>query len=121
MLGEGYGFAALQGAKWLERTKIIYWGDLDTHGLAILSQFRCELPRADVRSALMDPQTLLRYRRLWVDEGSPKKGQLPKLTDLEQTALEMLRSEDSEAYHKRLEQERIPLKDACAALESLMA
>jgi hypothetical protein len=121
VLGEGYGFAALQGAKWLERTKIIYWGDLDTHGLAILSQFRCELPRADVRSALMDPQTLLRYRRLWVDEGSPQKGQLPKLTDLEQTALEMLRSEDSEAYHKRLEQERIPLKDACAALESLMA
>jgi len=45
-----------------------YWGDLDTHGLAILSRARLKLPHLE--SALMDEHTLLRHRDLWVS-GEP--------------------------------------------------
>jgi hypothetical protein len=41
-------------------------GDLDTHGLAILSRARLKLP--SLESALMDKHTLLCHRDLWVSE-----------------------------------------------------
>lgn len=39
-LGAGYGWQALAQAKWLNQCEIYYWGNLDTHGFAILDRLR---------------------------------------------------------------------------------
>ena len=60
IFGRGYGFEHLQNAHWLRNKEIAYWGDIDTHGFAILSQFRKLFPA--VRSFLMDRDALLAFR-----------------------------------------------------------
>ena len=41
IFGAGYGFEMLAGADWwLQVVGFIYWGDIDTHGFAILDQLR---------------------------------------------------------------------------------
>lgn len=36
IFGAGYGWEALARASWLHRCRLHYWGDIDTHGFAIL-------------------------------------------------------------------------------------
>ncbi|PMX97712.1 Wadjet anti-phage system protein JetD domain-containing protein, partial [Pseudomonas sp. GW460-13] len=36
IFGAGYGFSLLAKATWLSQCKLHYWGDIDTHGFAIL-------------------------------------------------------------------------------------
>jgi hypothetical protein len=48
----GYGFDNLAAALWLQQKDIYYWGDIDTHGFAILNQLRGFFPHAV--SFLMD-------------------------------------------------------------------
>jgi hypothetical protein len=55
--------------RWLNELDAIYWGDIDTHGFAILSRLRGMFP--GVRSMLMDRVTLLAHREQWVREPSP--------------------------------------------------
>ena len=40
IFGLGYGVESLRDAPWLRQREIHYWGDLDTHGFAILSLLR---------------------------------------------------------------------------------
>ncbi|MGI6299138.1 MAG: Wadjet anti-phage system protein JetD domain-containing protein [Saccharofermentanales bacterium] len=40
IFGAGYGFDHLASASWLNQKDIYYWGDIDTHGFAILNQLR---------------------------------------------------------------------------------
>jgi hypothetical protein len=63
-MGLGYGVGALAILPWVMRAQCIYWGDVDTHGLAILSRARSKMPHLE--SALMDEHTLLSHRDLWV-------------------------------------------------------
>ena len=42
VFGAGYGFESLRRARWLSRCRLFYWGDIDTHGFAILD----ELPQS---------------------------------------------------------------------------
>ena len=43
IFGAAYGFEMLGAAPWLQRRAIHYWGDIDTHGFAILDQLRAHL------------------------------------------------------------------------------
>ncbi|MCK9396641.1 MAG: DUF3322 domain-containing protein, partial [Methylobacter sp.] len=52
IFGAGYGFEMLSKAEWLSRCRIHYWGDIDTHGFAILDQLRSRFDH--VQSFLMD-------------------------------------------------------------------
>ena len=45
---------------------VIYWGDIDTHGLVIFDRARAALP--SVSSMLMDEETLFAHRDLWGTE-----------------------------------------------------
>ena len=54
--GGGFQVHLLREAQWLNRRTIYYWGDLDTHGLLILSQLRRWF--AHVESLMMDQETL---------------------------------------------------------------
>lgn len=49
VFGAGYGWEALAAADWLRRQPLYYWGDLDTHGFAILDQLRARSTRRRAR------------------------------------------------------------------------
>lgn len=64
--GQGRAVALLGAAEWLRGRRVIYWGDIDTHGLSILSHLRSHFPHAE--SMLMDLETLMAHRNLWAVE-----------------------------------------------------
>ena len=116
VFGSGYGFDALKQVRWLDERELYYWGDLDTHGFAILNQLRSILPR--VRSFLMDRHTLLAHRAVWDFEPKQEKKDLIHLTDEEAALYHDLRG-NALADHLRLEQERIIFTDVLAAISKL--
>jgi hypothetical protein len=104
VFGLGYGLERLAALRWLRERHVVYWGDLDTHGFAILSSLRSVCPGA--ASFLMDRGTLIAHRELWVREPKPHRGELPGLTEAERSLYEDLR-DDRLGEGVRLEQERI--------------
>jgi hypothetical protein len=116
IFGMGYALDRLQEADWLRNNKTIrYWGDIDTHGFAILDRLRAIFPNA--RSLLMDRETLMAHRALWVQETERHDGPLRRLTQEEGELFDDLR-QDRLGDRVRLEQERIPfgwLQGALAA------
>lgn len=104
VFGAGYGWEALAQAAWLRRCALHYWGDIDTHGFAILDQLRAYHPQAI--SFLMDHETLLAHREQWGEESSPARHELPRLTPAERDLYDDLLC-DRYRPGLRLEQERI--------------
>jgi hypothetical protein len=106
IFGLGYGLERLAEVAWLHRVPIHYWGDIDTHGFAILDRLRVGFSQA--RSFLMDRATLLQHRNLWVREpaGQRYRGSLARLTEDERALFEDL-CNDRLGEAVRLEQERI--------------
>ena len=111
--GAGYSFEEMSRARWMMPLEIHYWGDIDTHGFAILSQFRGYFPQA--RSFLMDRETLIRHRDMWVKEPRPTSHDLKNLTEQESALYDALRRNEL-GERVRLEQERIPFDWAERAL-----
>jgi hypothetical protein len=117
IFGAGYGWDALAQADWLHRCDIYYWGDIDTHGFAILNQLRHRFPH--VRSFLMDEDTLLAHQNLWGREEQTVNHALPLLSEEEAQLFKRLQ-EHSLQEHLRLEQEHIRfsvLQEALAVIE----
>ena len=106
VFGAGYGFDALAQAAWLHQRALHYWGDIDTHGFAILDQLRATLPHA--RSLLMDQATLLAHQTLWGEESQPLLRDLPRLTPPEVALFNALRDKHWKTQ-LRLEQESISM------------
>lgn len=102
LFGGGYGIGALAEVEWLAQMPLLYWGDLDTNGFAILNRLRHYFPHA--RSLMMDTSTLDTYRDLAVIEPTPNRGTFELLTSDEQATLRLL---DTPEGFLRLEQERI--------------
>jgi hypothetical protein len=105
VFGSGYGFEALAQAHWLARTALHYWGDIDTHGFAILDQLRAHHPHAT--SFLMDRETLLTHQPQWTEEPQPTLRDLTRLTPDEGALYDDLRWLRLRQKPLRLEQERI--------------
>jgi hypothetical protein len=112
-MARGYAVEVFAAIPWLRGRPCHYWGDLDTHGFAILSRLRQHLP--DVCSLLMDTDTLLRHRDLWQREDKPAAGPLERLTEAEQAVFAGL-STGRWGEHVRLEQERIDWRYAWEAI-----
>ncbi len=104
IFGTGYGFEALAEAQWLRDRRLHYWGDIDTHGFAILDQLRLHFPH--VESLLMDRETLLHHRLHWAKEPQPQRRDLHRLTEVEKDLYDDLRH-DHLGRQVRLEQEKI--------------
>jgi hypothetical protein len=102
--GKGFEVDRVGSLPWLTGAEVVYWGDLDTHGFAILDRLRAWLPQT--RSVLMDRETLLAHRDRWVSEDKPATSALTRLTDAEQALYQDLVS-DRYGVRVRLEQERI--------------
>ncbi|MFH5823718.1 Wadjet anti-phage system protein JetD domain-containing protein [Georgenia sp. AZ-5] len=99
--GGGYAVDRLARIGWVSEGRVLYWGDLDSHGFAILDQLRTSCPQAE--SVLMDLETLEAHRDLWVPEPAPSRAALTRLTPEEAEVLARLRAEGD----VRLEQERL--------------
>lgn len=124
---EGAGKAAaalLSRIDWLvDAESVVYWGDIDSDGFAILDGFRATLAGrgVTVRSMLMDAPALARFAHLGVSHdrfGEPLKPstqRLPHLTESERAAYTHVAT-SGEAPFRRIEQERIDLAAAAEAL-----
>lgn len=104
LFGAGYGWEALASATWLNHCRVYYWGDIDTHGFAILDQLRTHFP--DVKSILMDKATLMVHEPHWSKEPNPLQHPLSRLTADESALYDELRSGALQSK-LRLEQERV--------------
>lgn len=114
--GHGFDAGRLGRLPWLrDATRVRYWGDIDTHGFAILNQLRAQVPAAE--SVLMDRRTLLQHRDRWVDEARPTRADLTHLTAEDRLLYEDLVS-DAFGIQVRLEQERTDWSWALAALQN---
>ncbi len=111
--GNGFAAPALAEVGWIRGGRVAYWGDLDTHGFAILGLVRGVLSQTG--SVLMDVATLERFLPLAVTEPQPFRGDIGHLTASETVALERLRVDDL-----RLEQERIGWAHVQEALAHLL-
>jgi len=109
----GWGGHAMAVAEfpWVrDAPRVLYWGDLDTDGYAILSRFRAK--RA-CETLLMDRATLESWRDLAVPHPATEAVDTDLLTADERAALDLLHREGL-----RLEQERIPMRVASDQLRS---
>ena len=106
LFGSGYAIDLLRAIPWLADRSVYYWGDLDTHGFAILSRLRGPFP--NTRSFLMDRETLLSHRELWTEELSATRvlRDLEGLGPDEHALYDDLRH-DRLGDRVRLEQERV--------------
>jgi len=104
VLGLGHAVALIGAARWLADCDLIYWGDLDTHGFAMLDRLRSVFPQC--RSLLMDRATLLAHGAMWTIEAAPHVGALDLLSEPEAALYAELRY-DRLGRSVRLEQERI--------------
>ena len=118
VFGAGYGWDALARAAWLHRCRLYYWGDIDTHGFAILDQLRGYFPQ--VKSFLMDGETLLAHRLHWGEEPEAARRDLPQLTTSEAAVYDDLRF-DRFQPRLRLEQERLGFGWVSEHLRGLLA
>lgn len=118
VFGGGYGIDRLAEIVWLRDKEVIYWGDIDTHGFAILDRLRANLPHA--RSMLMDAATLHAHRALWGAEDKDKRftGQLARLSGPEERLFEELRH-DVHGERIRMEQERLGFGWVSEAIRAL--
>ncbi|MDF9876456.1 Wadjet anti-phage system protein JetD domain-containing protein [Cellulosimicrobium cellulans] len=113
--GQGYAARVLHQIHWIRDADVVYWGDLDTDGLNILSAVRSHLPQT--RSILMDRKTLTAHLDLAVPEPRPRRALPPRLTDVEADAFAALR----ELGDVRLEQERLPWGAVLTTVDALLA
>lgn len=104
LYGGGYGFSSLRDAGWLRECRVLYWGDIDTHGFRILDQLRALHPH--VESVLMDQETLLAHGDAWGKEPTPVSAALRRLTPAEAALYEAL-GNNTFGPAVRLEQELI--------------
>lgn len=103
IFGSGFGLGRLKGIEWIKQVELLYWGDLDAHGLQILSQLRGYFPHT--QAFLMDRATLDAFPQyVLTDVPVSTATTLPHLTEEEQALFDYLN-----ANRLRLEQERIPV------------
>lgn len=88
------------------RIRLLYWGDCDSHGYAILNGLRGDLP--DLRSVGMGIDTVLKSAGSLISEAVSERIEIvmPRLTDAEAAGRGHLMRN-----HARLEQERVPVDE----------
>ncbi len=116
--GQGYAVTRLSAVPWLADRRLVYFGDIDTHGFSILDRLRKAFP--ETRSMLMDRATLIGHRQAWVQEPDTKRqlNDLTRLNDDECALFDELRN-DRLGTAVRLEQEFVGYRWIEAAAKRL--
>ena len=115
VFGGGFAVSAIAPLPWLQARRVVYWGDIDTHGFVALDRLRALVPHAG--SMLMDRATFLAHAEQWGREPSPTSVGLPHLTD-DETALYRELVVGAHGEQLRLEQERISYPLVCATVNT---
>jgi len=116
VFGSGYGMRAFGIAQWVHRLPLYYWGDIDTHGFAILNELRSVFPHA--QSFLMDRETLFNHQDSWTTELVPVRHSL-KLLNPEEMALFIELQSGIPREGIRLEQEKVSFSQLKSTLDNL--
>lgn len=112
--GEGRAVTRLERLKWLYDNRIVYWGDIDVDGFAILSSVRNLFPHTE--SVMMDRPTL-ELHKAHVIEGNGRTVSIrSNLNDGEAAAYQLCQKENM-----RLEQERILQSHADTMLHTMIS
>lgn len=101
-------------AIWLQSKRVAYWGDIDSEGLAILSDARGKLP--SLEPVMMNEKTVITFSERMVGEPDSVPDEPQHLTSSEQNLFRKLR--DGTYMNRRLEQERIAADYVRQSLES---
>ncbi|MDV2452231.1 Wadjet anti-phage system protein JetD domain-containing protein [Xanthomonas hortorum] len=119
LMARGYAVDYVRNIEWLRTLPLFYWGDIDTHGLAILHRLRTHAPQTV--ALLMDQATLLSTpRAMWGHEPRQHRAhRLAALTPDEQLFYARLRSGHFGAA-PRLEQERIAWSQAWPQIQAAL-
>ena len=104
-MGLGYGVNKLAAIPWIKSAACYYWGDLDTHGFAILNRARAHFPA--IHSLLMDEQTLFCAKSLWGSENKPCRAENLEYLTKDEIAIYRHLRDNTWGFQIRLEQERI--------------
>lgn len=111
----GYSASVAARLPWLAGARVLYWGDIDTHGFGILNRFRTHCQHT--KSVLMDSRTLNDFRHLAGTEPAPLRvapEHLETLTAGEREMAAQLHASD----FPRLEQERIEWSYVLTAIDA---
>lgn len=114
VMGLGYFVEVLPRLPWLTSAKVLYWGDIDTHGFAMLARARAYVPQ--LASVLMDAGTVEVHRDLVVLEDDGKGRPSPERLEAGERACFDDLVAGRWGKGARLEQERIEWGVAMAAL-----
>jgi hypothetical protein len=104
IFGRGYSFRAFSYDHWMGNCDLLYWGDIDTHGFAILQEFRTIFP--STRSFCMDVSTLMAHKSQWGVEPSQSQSPVKNLSSVEREVYQGLLT-NRWGQSLRLEQERV--------------
>ncbi len=118
VFGEGFDVGKIAKAPWAHKVPVHYWGDIDTHGFAILDHLRSVLPH--VCSLLMDHATLHAHEPQWGHEPMPTRRDLPNLTADERALYDDIR-DNLIRTHLRFEQERTAFHLVVEAIDRAVA
>jgi hypothetical protein len=110
----GNAVGVLGQIPWLCCNRMIYWGDIDTHGFAILDRARRAFPQ--IRSILMDRMTLLAHPDLWGQETTQVNCERSTMLTPEEQEVCRGLFQQQWGIKLRLEQERIPWATALNAV-----
>ena len=120
VFGAGYSGAQLASLDWVHGGNVLYWGDADADGYAILNALRSHMGAGvagaagagfgQVESVAMDSVTVAKFLHLSVDDPGDATRHLPFLTEEEENARRLLITRGN----RRLEQERVSLDWALA-------
>ncbi len=116
VFAKGFAVEQLFAARWMQNARLYYWGDIDTHGYVMLDWFRRHF--STVQSLLMDRETLLSHRAMWVHEPKQSTAVPTMLTAEEKQVFDELRA-GTHGHHVRLEQERINYASVRRALDGV--
>ncbi len=104
--GSGFAVSRLAELPWIGSRRVVYWGDIDAAGFAILASLRARLPR--VEALLMDGATYEAFRGFATSDAASVSlratVRASQLTDAETALFEDLQRHPDRS---RLEQERI--------------
>jgi hypothetical protein len=119
IMRRGYDVGCLSAIPWVQRARVLYWGDLDTHGFAILNRARQHVRH--IESILMDLPTLLAHRELWVEE--PEQTHVDMLSNLNAEEKGVYDGLKGHTWRRnlRLEQERLEWGSVMSSLEQAVA
>ena len=101
LFGAGDAAALLSKVAWMASCRLLYWGDLDSHGFETLAHLRKAF--GSIRSVLMDSDTLEKHSIFAVSTSKTQPKQQLELTSEEQVMYNHLAENGI-----LLEQERIP-------------